>query len=174
MKKAFTLVELLIVIAILGILIVGILIALDPVEQTRRASDTTVLTSAGDVKNAVDRYYASKLYFPWCDSTSPAGGCSLISGCAPDSAYLLNSGCGATVATELVNTGELKSNLPSTLTSIIYLALGPGATTFNVSFNPASKAYDTNKGTKYINSTCATLDPGTTCTTAPNACYLCL
>ena len=43
MKKAFTLVELLIVIAIIGILAIGILIALDPVEQTRKASDAIVV-----------------------------------------------------------------------------------------------------------------------------------
>ena len=55
MKKAFTLIELLIVIAILGILAVGILIALDPIEQTRRATDSTIQQSALEIKNAIKK-----------------------------------------------------------------------------------------------------------------------
>ena len=106
MKKAFTLVELLIVIAILGILAVGILIALDPVEQIRRATDATVLSSAGDIKSALNRYFASKLYFPWCESTSPAGGCTFVTGCAPSTAYLLNAGCGSTVLDSQIYIGS--------------------------------------------------------------------
>lgn len=174
MKKAFTLIELLIVIAILGILTIGILIALDPVEQTRRGTDTTVLTSSGEMKNANDRYYASKLYFPWCESTSPAGGCTFRAGCAASTAYLLNTGCGSTTVDQLVNTGELKSNPPASITSVVYVAIGSDGTTFNISFNPISKSYDTDDNTKYIDSSCTTLGTGTTCTTAPNDCYYCL
>ncbi|MGB3020375.1 MAG: type II secretion system protein, partial [Microgenomates group bacterium] len=65
-KKGFTLVELLIVIAIIGILAVAILISLDPIEQTNRASDVKLITASGEIKNAISRYYAGKLYYPWC------------------------------------------------------------------------------------------------------------
>ena len=173
MKKAFTLVELLIVIAILGILAVGILIALDPVEQIRRATDATVLSSSGDIKSALDRYYASKLYFPWCESTSPAGGCTFVAGCDPSTAYLLDAGCGSTVLNQLVNTGELKSNPPANISSVVNVVLGASGTSFNVSFNPISKAYDSDPSTKYLDNACTTLDLGT-CSTAPNDCYFCL
>lgn len=171
MKKAFTLIELLIVIAILGILAVGILIALDPVEQTRRASDSTVQQSAVEVKDAINRYYASKLYFPWCLSTSPAGGCSPVSGCNPNTAYLLDAGCGSTVITELQNVGELKSALPNTITSVLNLALGPSATSFQTSFVPTSKSLKSNPNTKWTAADCA----ASTCTVSPtSSCYFCI
>src|SRR3989344_4505769 len=120
LKKAFTLIELLIVIAILGIRAVGLLIALDPIEQTRRATDATVLRSASDTKNAIDRYYTGKLYYPWCTAASPAGGCTLdVAICATAAtAYLLNTGCGTGVLSALVNTGELKATLPLPMTGV--------------------------------------------------------
>ncbi|OGK14610.1 hypothetical protein A3C98_00170 [Candidatus Roizmanbacteria bacterium RIFCSPHIGHO2_02_FULL_37_15] len=173
MRKAFTLIELLIVIAILGILVVGILIALDPVEQTRRATDTTVLRSGGDVKNAVDRFYASKLYFPWCDPTSPAGSCTMISNCVADSSNQLDSACGSDVMGELVNTGELKSNPPASMTAVLFLVIGSGGGSFNVTFNPVSRSFDTNPNTKYVDNSCTTTDT-TACSTTPNDCFFCL
>ena len=53
MKKAFTLIELLIVIAIIGILAVAILIALDPIEQTNRAIDVKLVTASGEIRGAI-------------------------------------------------------------------------------------------------------------------------
>lgn len=175
-KKAFTLVELLIVIAILGILAVGLLIALDPVEQTRRATDATVLRSAADVKGAIERFYTGKLYFPWCTSASPAGGCALDTTiCATAAtAYLLNTGCGTGVLSQLTGTGELKATLPPSMTGVITLGIGGGGTSYTISFNPVSKSYDVNTNTKYTDSLCTTLGTGTTCTTAGNSCYFCL
>ena len=176
MKKAFTLIELLIVIAILGILAVGLLIALDPIEQTRRATDATVLRSASDTKNAIDRYYTGKLYYPWCTAASPAGGCTLdVAICATAAtAYLLNTGCGTGVLSALVNTGELKATLPLPMTGVIYLGIGAGGTSYTLSFNPVSKSYDVNTNTKYTNSLCTILGGAGVCTVAPNTCYFCL
>ncbi len=149
MKKAFTLIELLIVIAILGILAVGLLIALDPIEQTRRASDTTIVQSAGEIKNAVARYYASKLYYPWCLSTSTPGNCTYAGGgCTADTTagnianFNIGTGsCANTVVmTNLTTTGELKTNPPANIANALWLITTTAGTAYEISFIPASKA----------------------------------
>jgi len=57
-KKAFTLIELLIVIALLGALAVGLLAALDPFEQLKKGTDTGVRNTVSEVHGAIIRYYA--------------------------------------------------------------------------------------------------------------------
>ncbi len=63
--QGFTLVELLIVIALIAILAVGILATINPVEQRNKASDSNTLNDAGEVLNAYERYYANTNYYPW-------------------------------------------------------------------------------------------------------------
>lgn|SRR3990167_6030352 len=188
MKKAFTLIELLIVIAILGILAVGILIALDPIEQTRRATDSTIQQSALEIKNAVLRYYAAKLYFPWCTAASPAGGCTYNAaapvncpGPGAQTAYLINAGCGLGILNELVNTGELKTAPPASITAITNIVLVPAGTTFQMSFIPLSKSmksnYTTTGGNTGIYTTTACpLPPGTSanCPVTSTTCAYCV
>jgi prepilin-type N-terminal cleavage/methylation domain-containing protein len=62
--KGFTLVELLIVIAVIGILAVAVLAALDPIEQLRKSRDTGRLADARELVNAYTRFYASKNCMP--------------------------------------------------------------------------------------------------------------
>ena len=179
LKKAFTLIELLIVIAIIGILGVGLLIALDPIEQTRRASDTTILQSAVEIKDAVNRFYASKLYYPWCADTSVAGSCDYLgaNGCTADatSAVGTSGTCGNyVVASLLVNTGELKSTPPATIMSALSLVTGGSGTTFALSFNPASKSFDSNLTYLFSDTACATAGTTVTCASPNNNCNYCL
>ena len=60
-RLAFTLIELLIVIAVLGILVTGILVVLNPVEQTRRASDSQRASSISQLATAITAYSTSQL-----------------------------------------------------------------------------------------------------------------
>lgn len=64
-QMAFTMIELLIVIAILGILAVAVLAAINPVEQINRGRDTGSRSDAEQLLSAIDRFYAYKGYYPW-------------------------------------------------------------------------------------------------------------
>lgn len=64
-KNGFTLVELLIVIALIAILSVGVLATINPVEQRNKATDSTTSNDAGEVLNAYERYYTNASAYPW-------------------------------------------------------------------------------------------------------------
>ena len=64
-KLGFTMIELLIVIAVIGILAVAVLAAINPIEQINRGRDTGSRSDAEQLLSAVDRYYAGKGYYPW-------------------------------------------------------------------------------------------------------------
>src|SRR3989339_1074342 len=64
-KLGFTMIELLIVIAVLGILAVAVLAAINPIEQINRGKDTGTRSDAEQLLSAVDRYYAGRGYYPW-------------------------------------------------------------------------------------------------------------
>ena len=63
-KKGFTLIELIIAITILAILAVGLIAALDPVEQLTKARDTTVRDNIDTIAGALERYYAVNETYP--------------------------------------------------------------------------------------------------------------
>jgi len=65
MRKGFTLVELLIVIALIGILSVAVLATINPIEQANKARDAKFQNDAAEVLNAYERYYASLNTYPW-------------------------------------------------------------------------------------------------------------
>lgn len=64
-NSGFTLVELLIVIALIGILAVGVLATINPIEQRNKALDANTANDAGEVLNAYERYYAQNAKYPW-------------------------------------------------------------------------------------------------------------
>lgn len=64
-KKGFTLIELLIVIAVLGILAVAVLSAINPIEMINRSRDTGSRSDSEQFLGAIDRYYASRGFYPW-------------------------------------------------------------------------------------------------------------
>lgn len=67
-QVAFTMIELLIVISILGILAVAVLAAINPVEQINRGRDTGSRSDSEQLLGAMDRFYAYKGYYPWVNN----------------------------------------------------------------------------------------------------------
>ncbi|MFA5749717.1 MAG: type II secretion system protein [Candidatus Shapirobacteria bacterium] len=64
-EKGFTLVELLIVIALIAILSVAVLATINPIEQTNKARDAKFKNDAAEVLSAIERYYASQTSYSW-------------------------------------------------------------------------------------------------------------
>ena len=187
-QKAFTLVELLIVIAIIGILAVAILVGLDPIEQVNRANDTKLVTASGEIRGAINRYYAANQKFPWCADTSCAAYLTpfTVSGttyatCVTGASSLFNdsasASCAEGVLAALVASGDLKSGI----TADAKLGLTPVTlTTFQITYNPYSKServkYATAVGNPGIYTTAACTVVGTTaaCPNTSTTCQYCV
>lgn len=58
-RKGFTLVELLVVIAVLGVLAAVIMVAINPLEQLARGRDAGRKTTVGQLANAMQAFYTS-------------------------------------------------------------------------------------------------------------------
>lgn len=113
MKKAFTLVELLIVIALIAILSVAVLATINPIEQTNKARDASMKNDAAEVLNAYERYYASQNAYPWnlSGGTYPTTFVGAFDSTAPEFGVVLTAG--DTGGGVLVGTSELKSAFSS-------------------------------------------------------------
>jgi len=68
-SKAFTLVELLIVIGLLGAIALIVISAINPIEQSNRARDTRFKADGSQLISALDRYFVSHDEFPWTTLT---------------------------------------------------------------------------------------------------------
>lgn len=139
-KKGFTLIELLVVIGILGILAAGLLAAIDPLEQLRKAQDQTRQKIAVEYHGALTRYYATNLAMPW--------------GATPPTAGLLSAAPQTTYTTALTDRGELKTTFSQAAGNYlgeIYLT-GTSTGDVIVCFDPRSKSMTLQAGTLYTNS----------------------
>lgn len=128
-KKGFTLVELLIVIGIIGLLAVGAVVMINPVEQLNRARDNSTRTAAKDFFDASYRYFAIHESFPWSSAITSVN-------LATGASVYLNS---------LIDTGELKSDFrnKSELSQIYITSTSPSvAADLAVCFTPKSKALE--------------------------------
>lgn len=87
-KLGFTMIELLIVIAVLGILAVAVLASINPIEQINRGRDTGSRSDAEQFISAVDRYYAAKGYYPWMANGTSANTWTHTGGSVSDEIFL--------------------------------------------------------------------------------------
>ena len=68
----FTMIELLIVIAVLGVLATAVLSAINPIEQINRGRDTGSRSDSEQLLSAFDRYYTTQELYPWQDTADDA------------------------------------------------------------------------------------------------------
>ncbi|MFH1244700.1 MAG: type II secretion system protein [bacterium] len=196
-KLGFTMIELLIVIAVLGILAVAVLSAINPIELINRGRDTGSKSDVEQVASAVDRYYTAKGYFPWVASAAvtpiSTASTAVPSGFVPltSAGTLVGTGAGVAMLTQLSTGGlaELKASFITRITATGYRTLkvynngSAGASTY-LCFIPQSVATREEAWNR-----CNTTLPGdfpalacpadATCTTAATAdaatgCHICL
>jgi len=104
----FTLVELLIVIALIAILSVAVLATINPIEQTNKARDAKFKNDTAEVLGALERFYASQNEYPWNQvGTTVATGIPVVATSSDPGFGVLDAGGTAGV---LVTNSELKSS----------------------------------------------------------------
>jgi len=112
MKKAFTLVELLIVIALIAILSVAVLATINPIEQTNKARDAKFKNDAAEVLSAYERYFASLNDYPWNESvgTSVAPNAAFAASSMSNAFGVLGTSNSVGTTGLLITNSELKSS----------------------------------------------------------------
>jgi prepilin-type N-terminal cleavage/methylation domain-containing protein len=157
-NKGFTLMELLIVIGVLGILAAGLLAAIDPFEQLKKARDTNNRNATIELMSSLTRYYANHGAFPW-NMTNPVASCNrAVAGQLAGFGAITGAGMSiqtaamtACITDTLVGDGELKDTFMSGIGSTdIYLGSDPlDATDLMVCFKPEGKSAKNDPSTKY-------------------------
>lgn len=180
--KGFTLMELLIVIGVLGILAAGLLAAIDPFEQLKKARDSNYRSGAIELLQSVQRYYANHGYFPWrASGTACATGNAAILAPTTDTASLdadvVKVGANQDAAfgdcvTDLIADGELKSTFSQGLNTTVYISSWT-KTDVRVCFSPESKASRNDTQTAFnLHASDGSIDLG--CSAAQKAAGTCL
>lgn len=158
-NKGFTLMELLIVIGVLGILAAGLLAAIDPFEQLRKARDTNTRNATIELMSSLTRYYANHGAFPW-NMTSPIDECSRASGgglegldSITENAFSIqDTAMSDCIVGTVVEDGELKDTFMDGIGSThIYIGSSDtDLTDLSVCFAPDGKSARTDPSTKYL------------------------
>lgn len=112
LRFGFTLVELLVVVALIGILAVAVLSTINPIEQANRARDAKYKNDASEIVSATERYYATTQTYPWTSGTNMGlywSDASLSdNGTNPKIGICGSSGCPSTYGL-LISSNELRT-----------------------------------------------------------------
>ncbi len=172
-------IELLIVIAVLGVLAVAVLATINPIEQINRARDTSSRGDAEQLLSAIDRYNANKGLWPWQDtaddtedigweqitSTGPvskSNGCTLMEQLSTTT----NAGC--------TGTEEIKQSFVERITSgrvnALFIYKGPTSSeSVYICFNPQSKAFQKEADERCAGGTLPSDFPAEACGSCPDS-----
>jgi prepilin-type N-terminal cleavage/methylation domain-containing protein len=183
-NKGFTLMELLIVIGVLGILAAGLLAAIDPFEQLKKARDTNNRSAALELLGASQRYYATHGYLPWykqtvtgvfdCDGNPADAEVVGLRDAPPttgpwntvpvnkEGSTNHNTAMKTCVDSTLGVDGEIKSTFFDGLATTLYVTSG-SATRVSVCFPPEGKSNRSDAQTAYNTTSAGVITTG--CTT---------
>ncbi len=148
-NKGFTLMELLIVIGVLGILAAGLLAAIDPFEQLKKARDSNYRSGAIELLQSFQRYYSNHGYFPWrasgsqcatdnADTLAPASPVSSLAAATVKVGSTQEAEIGSCLS-DLVADGELKATFSQGLNTTVYVSSW-SKTDVRVCYSPESKS----------------------------------
>ena len=150
--SAFTLIELLIVIGVLGILAAGLLAAVDPFEQLKKARDANNRNAVIELHNAYTRYYATHGALPWDYSGASTSCVAILAAFNRGGAQTTQTITALTnCITDLESDGELKTGFVAALgaqADKMYTA-SPGTTQVMVCFSPEGKGLWKDANNKY-------------------------
>lgn len=186
--SGFTLVELLIVIALLGVLAAAVLAAINPLEQANRARDTRMRSDASQFLAAEDRYFVSQAKFTWvtngdvanndaafgfANATGAGVGLCGTAGCTTDGLLITNN----ELKTEFRNRDFIKNGAVQTEALYVGKALGASSSVY-ACWVPKSKS-ERAKATQTLTVGSPTLGTATDCLTRTYAdlttsCVTCL
>lgn len=149
-SKGFTMIELLIVIAVLGILAVAVLSAINPIEQINRGRDTASKSDTEQLLSAIDRYNASRGLWPWQDEAGDDQGVEFrqvtssyppLAGTCKMLQNLASAPSGSCMGTDEVKAAFV-NRVVSPKSNALYIGFG-GATgnSVYVCFNPQSGSF---------------------------------
>jgi len=144
-KKGFTLIELLIVIAVLGILAVAVLSAINPIEMINRSKDTGSRSDSEQFLGAVDRYYASRGFYPWMSGEQSSND-DLAWAEITSTAQTFGTDAEPVLSNLVEETGELKATFATRIAGttanhlFVYKGTGDNDSAY-VCFKPRSKSF---------------------------------